>query len=190
MSKGILSSPEIRQLCENVDNPMIYPFIGESVKAVDGKKVISYGLSSMGYDIRLGTQFKRPVSGVLDPKSAEAAEWEVFNSDTPFLLPQNSAILGVSVERFNLPADVIAVSVGKSSYARVGAFPFITPLEPAWAGYLTIEISNISSLPIMIYPNEGLTQLLFFRGEQPEFTYADKGGKYHNQAEVPQESKV
>lgn len=190
MVQGILSSPQIRELCEGVDSPMIYPFVGESVKEVYGKKVISYGLSSMGYDIRLGTQFKKPVGGILDPKAADVTTWEVFDSDVPFLLPPNTSILGVSVERFNLPADVIAISVGKSSYARVGAFPFITPLEPAWAGFLTIEISNIGALPIRIYPNEGLTQLLFFRGTPPEFTYADKGGKYQNQEEVPQESKV
>ena len=167
---------------------MIDPFIDHQVRS-DMHKVISYGLSSAGYDIRCTPKFKifRPVydsSGVVDPKDFRAELLEDFEGNVCFI-PPNSYVLTHSVERFVMPKNVAAIVVGKSTYARSGIIINCTPMEPGWTGYLTIEISNASPLPAKIYAHEGIAQVLFHKIQTPNVTYADRAGKYQDQpAEV------
>ena len=147
---------------------------------VAGEGILSHGEGFYGYDITLGTQFSRPFYGqTLDPKKHEEQKWEEFMAlRQPFVLPPKEFVLGVSLERFVVPKDVIGVAVTKSTYARLGIFCNITPLEPGWRGYLTIEIANLGYSNVVIYPSEGIAQVMFFQGEQPEGEYA---GKYQDQ---------
>jgi len=171
----ILCDSEIRQLAMN--EKMIIPFV-ERTKEVEGKLVLSYGLGSYGYDIRLSNRFKCCYgSFVLDPKETSMEDFESFESNNVILEP-NSFILGLSVEFFNMPIDVIGVCVGKSTYARRGVSVNITPLEPGWKGYLVIEIANLGKTSVKLYPNEGIAQILFFRGSLCEHSYL---GSYQNQ---------
>jgi dCTP deaminase len=178
---AIMSDRWIRRMAEETD--MIEPFENRQVR--DG--VISYGLSSFGYDIRVGAHFKvfTDVHGVVvdpkafDPRSFVDIEAEACN------IPPNSFALAATLEYFRIPEDVLVVCVGKSTYARCGIIVNVTPLEPGWCGHLTLEISNTTPLPARIYANEGIAQLLFFRGEEvPEITYAMKRGKYQDQRGV------
>lgn len=146
---------------------------------------ISYGISSFGYDIRLGNQFKiftNALCAVVDPKHYDPRAFVEVISDNPVLIPPNSIALGTSLELFKIPKQVMVVCLGKSTYARCGIIINVTPFEPEWEGHATMEISNTTPLPAMIYPNEGIGQLLFFESTDiPERTYADKGGKYQDQ---------
>jgi len=178
-SVGILSDRGIRSLCI-ADSPMIEPFVPRQA----GKP--SYGLGSFGYDIRLGRRFLVPLGGVnavLDPVVFPENHFRTIESDATFELSPNSQVLAESVERFRMPDDVCAVCWGKSSYARCGLLVNVTPLEPGWRGVLTIELANVSPLPIRLHIGQGIAQVVFFRGERPDRTYGEKeaGGVYQDQ---------
>lgn len=148
---------------------------------------VSYGVSSYGYDVRVGSQFKiftNVNSEVVDPKQFSARSFvDVDAGDHGYvLIPPNSFALCETVEYFEIPRDMLAVCVGKSTYARCGIIVNVTPLEPEWKGKITIEISNTTPLPAKIYANEGIAQIIFLRGEQVcTISYADKRGKYQDQ---------
>ena len=174
----ILVDWEIREYCKKYQ--MLDPF-EESLKR-DG--VISYGLSSMGYDIRVTDEYKiftNVKQAVVDPKQFNPDSFIDFKGAT-CVIPPNSFALARSVEYFRMPRSVLGICLGKSSYARCGIVVNITPLEPGWEGHLTIEISNTTPLPARIYSFEGIAQVLFFEsGSLPEVTYADRKGKYQGQ---------
>lgn len=170
---------------------MISPFAYRHV----GDGVISYGVSSFGYDMRLGAKLKvihtsRGQCAVIDPKQAEAIAFDDVVADKYFDLPAFSYALGYSVERFKLPRDVSAIVIGKSTYARCGLMVNCTPMEAGWEGHLTIELFNTLNTPIRLYIDEGICQALFFKGESPMTSYADRNGKYQGQAAEPVTAKV
>jgi len=155
------------------------PFV-EGLKR-EGK--ISYGLGSFGYDIRLDEEFRIFTdvhSTEIDPKEFDESAFVEVEKET-CLIPPNSFALGKSLEKFDMPEDLFGVVVGKSTYARCGIIVNMTPIEPGWRGYLTIEISNTTPLPAKVYAHEGIAQVIFFRGERPEVNYADRDGKYQDQ---------
>ena len=177
----IKSDKWIREM--STKHGMIEPF----VERQDGKGKISFGLSSYGYDMRVADEYKvfTNVHGALvDPKRFdEKAFVDIKASEC--VVPPNSFALARSLERFKIPREVLAVCLGKSTYARCGIIINVTPLEPGWEGYLTIEISNTTPLPAKIYSNEGIAQLLFFGGDQVcETSYSDRAGKYMGQVGV------
>ncbi|MEK7859345.1 MAG: dCTP deaminase [Elusimicrobiota bacterium] len=171
----------IRRMCQ--EKKMIDPYVEHQ----DGKGKISFGLSSYGYDIRVADEYKifTNVYGVVvDPKAFDAKSF-VDHQGPVCVVPPNSFALARTVERFDIPRDVLAICLGKSTYARCGIIVNVTPLEPGWTGYLTIEISNTTPLPAKIYSNEGIAQLLFFGGDQLcETSYSDRKGKYMDQVGV------
>jgi dCTP deaminase len=159
---------------------MIRPFVEKQVR----KGVISYGVSSYGYDIRVASEFKiftNINSTVVDPKNFDERSFVTINADH-CIIPPNSFALAKTVEYFKIPRDILTVCVGKSTYARCGIIINVTPFEPEWEGFVTLEISNTTPLPAKIYANEGIAQVLFFQGEQPcRTSYKDKKGKYQKQ---------
>ena len=177
----IKSDHWIKRMAE--EHNMIEPFHAHQVK--DGN--ISYGLSSYGYDIRVSPEFKvftNVHNIVVDPKNFDERSFVDVNADV-CVIPPNSFALARTEEYFRIPRDVLVICVGKSTYARCGIIVNVTPLEPTWEGYLTLEISNTTPLPAKIYANEGIAQLLFFEGDQePMVAYADRNGKYMNQVGV------
>ncbi len=163
---------------------MIEPFHDRLVQEVDGRKVISYGLSSYGYDLRVSDHFKVFTNlnySLIDPKAFEESAFvDVFGDEC--IIPPNSFALARSVEYFRIPRDVLTLCIGKSTYARCGIIVNVTPFEPEWEGYVTLEISNTTPLPAKIYANEGLAQVLFYQAaEECETSYADRKGKYMGQ---------
>jgi len=176
---AILSDKWIRRMAR--EGRMIEPFTDHQER--DG--VISYGLSSYGYDVRIADEFKiftNINSTIVDPKHFDPRSFVDLKGDV-CIIPPNSFALARSVEYFRIPRDVLVVCVGKSSYARCGIIVNVTPLEPEWEGIVTLEVSNTTPLPARIYAGEGIAQFLFFRGEEPcEVSYADKKGKYQAQA--------
>jgi dCTP deaminase len=167
---------------------MIEPFHNEQVRINDkGEKIISYGLSSYGYDARVAGEFKiftNVYSDTVDPKNFSPSSFVDFAGDS-CIIPPNSFVLARTLERFKIPRDVLVVCVGKSTYARCGIIVNVTPLEPEWEGYVTLEFSNTTPLPARIYANEGACQFLFLKGDQPcGVSYADKAGKYMQQTGV------
>ena len=162
---------------------MIEPF--EEGKAREG--VISYGVSSYGYDIRVTDEFKiftNINSAVVDPKNFDTASMVDYHGDV-CIIPPNSFVLARTVEYFRIPRGVLTVCVGKSTYARCGIIVNVTPFEPEWEGFVTLEISNTTPLPAKIYANEGIAQVLFFEGdEECKISYADKKGKYQKQDRI------
>ncbi|MGB2896393.1 MAG: dCTP deaminase [Anaerolineales bacterium] len=162
---------------------MIEPY--EEGKAREG--VISYGVSSYGYDIRVADEFKiftNVYSAVVDPKNFDTASMVDFQGDV-CIIPPNSFVLARTVEYFRIPRGVLTVCVGKSTYARCGIIVNVTPFEPEWEGYVTLEISNTTPLPAKIYANEGIAQVLFFEGDEVcKISYADKKGKYQKQDKI------
>jgi dCTP deaminase len=162
------------------DHGMIEPFV-ESQKR---EGVISYGLSSYGYDARIADEFKlftNLESAVIDPKEFAPASF-VDRRGPICIIPPNSFALGRTVEYFRIPRDVLVICLGKSTYARCGIIVNVTPIEPEWRGKITLEISNTTPLPAKIYANEGIAQLIFLRGERVcAVSYADKHGKYQDQ---------
>ncbi|HEY68850.1 MAG TPA: dCTP deaminase [Thermoflexia bacterium] len=168
-----------------LEQRMIEPFVDGQVR--DG--VISYGLSSYGYDIRVADEFKIFTPGLgdltlVDPKRFDTRAMVDFTGDV-CVIPPNSFALGRSVEYFRVPRNVLCVCLGKSTYARCGIIVNITPFEPEWEGYVTLEISNTTPLPAKIYAGEGIAQVLFFEAdEECEISYADKRGKYQAQQGV------
>jgi dCTP deaminase len=159
---------------------MIEPFAEAQVR--DG--VISYGVSSYGYDIRVANEFKiftNVFSAIVDPKKFDRSSMVDFLGDI-CVIPPNSFALARTVEYFRIPRNVLTICVGKSTYARCGIIVNVTPFEPEWEGYVTLEISNTTPLPARIYANEGIAQVLFFQAdEECEISYADKKGKYQKQ---------
>ena len=162
---------------------MIEPFVDAQKR--DG--IISYGLSSYGYDARVGTDFKiftNVNSSVVDPKNFSDQSFVERNGDS-CVIPPNSFVLARTVEYFRIPRDVLVICLGKSTYARCGIIVNVTPLEPGWEGHVTLEFSNTTPLPAKIYANEGACQFLFLQGNEPcEVSYRDKAGKYQGQRGV------
>jgi dCTP deaminase len=163
-----------------LEHDMINPFSEKQVS----KGVISFGVSSYGYDLRVADEFKiftNVNSTVVDPKNFDERAFVTTRSDVA-IVPPNSFALARSVEYFKIPRDVLTICVGKSTYARCGIIVNVTPFEPEWEGFVTLEISNTTPLPAKIYANEGLCQILFFQGDEPcETSYADRKGKYQAQ---------
>ena len=166
---------------------MIEPFVEDQVRAVDGRPVISYGLSSFGYDIRVSNKFQifTNVHGsIVDPKDFDPKGLLEILGDV-CLIPPNSFALALSVEYFRIPKNVMTICVGKSTYARCGIVVNVTPFEPGWEGKAVLEISNTTPLPARVYAQEGLAQVLFFESDDPcRISYADRGGKYQNQNDI------
>ena len=171
---GLLADWQIRKLVK------IDPFAEESRRP----GVVSYGLSSYGYDVRVGRKFKvftNALCAIVDPKNFDPRSFVDVEADV-CLIPPNSFALAETVETFHIPRDILAICVGKSTYARCGIIVNVTPLEPEWRGKITIEISNTTPLPAKIYSNEGIAQILFFRTEAVcRVSYGDKKGKYQDQ---------
>ncbi len=178
---AIKSDRWIRKMAQEHD--MISPFNEKQVR--DG--VISYGLSSYGYDLRVADEFKifTNVNFVtVDPKHFDERSFVTVQSAC-CIIPPNSFALARSVEYFKIPRDVLTLCVGKSTYARCGIIVNVTPFEPEWEGFVTLEISNTTPLPAKIYANEGLCQILFFQSDEPcEVSYADRKGKYQRQTGI------
>lgn len=175
---GLKSDHWIRKMA--MEKKMIEPFVDRQIR--DG--VISYGVSSYGYDVRVADEFKiftNVFSAIVDPKAFDPNSMVDFKGDV-CIIPPNSFALAKTVEYFRIPRDVLTICLGKSTYARCGIIVNVTPFEPEWEGYVTLEISNTTPLPAKIYANEGLAQVLFFEGDEPcEVSYADKKGKYQYQ---------
>ena len=175
---SIRSDKWIRKMA--LEHKMIEPFVENQVR----QGVISYGLSSYGYDIRVANEFKiftNVFSVTVDPKNFDPKSMIDFNGDV-CIIPPNSFALARTVEYFRIPRDTLTICVGKSTYARCGIIVNVTPFEPEWEGYVTLEISNTTPLPAKIYANEGIAQVLFFQGDEIcEVSYADRKGKYQNQ---------
>jgi dCTP deaminase len=167
----------------SLEHGMIEPFVEKQVR----EGVISYGVSSYGYDMRVSNKFKiftNVYSAIVDPKNFNPASFVDFEGDV-CIIPPNSFALAVSVEYFRIPRSVLTVCLGKSTYARTGLIVNVTPFEPEWEGYVTLEISNTTPLPAKVYANEGIAQVLFFEAdEECEVSYADKKGKYQGQVGV------
>ena len=166
---------------------MIEPFEPGQVRTVDGHRIISYGTSSYGYDVRCAREFKiftNINSTIVDPKAFDEKSFVDVDSDV-CIIPPNSFALARTVEFFRIPRSVLTVCLGKSTYARCGIIVNVTPLEPEWEGHVTLEFSNTTTLPARIYANEGVAQMLFYQSdEQCEVTYKDRGGKYMGQTGV------
>jgi len=165
------------------EHQMIDPFVDDQVR----QGVISYGVSSYGYDVRVGDEFKvftNVFNTVVDPKNFDPKSFVDIKADV-CVIPPNSFALARTIEYFRIPRDILTVCVGKSTYARCGIIVNVTPFEPEWEGHVTIEISNTTPLPAKIYANEGIAQVLFFQGDEPcEVSYRDKKGKYQAQRGV------
>ncbi len=162
---------------------MIEPFAERQVR----EGVISYGVSSFGYDVRVADEFKiftNVFTATVDPKNFDPRSFVDWKSET-CIVPPNSFALARSVEYFRIPRNVLTICVGKSTYARCGIIVNVTPFEPEWEGHVTLEISNTTPLPAKIYANEGIAQVLFFESDEaPDISYADRGGKYQAQRGV------
>ncbi len=178
---SIKSDSWIREMAQ--EHKMIEPFVDGQVR----EGVISYGLSSYGYDIRVSNEFKiftNVHSAVVDPKHFNPKSFVDFQGDI-CVIPPNSFVLAQTVEYFRIPRDVLTVCVGKSTYARCGLIVNVTPFEPEWEGFVTLETSNTTPLPARIYAGEGIAQVLFFQSDRVcETSYADRKGKYQNQQSI------
>jgi dCTP deaminase len=166
---------------------MIEPFEAGQVRSVDNERVISYGTSSYGYDVRCADEFKiftNINSAIVDPKAFDESSFVDLRGEV-CIIPPNSFALARTVEYFRIPRSVLTICLGKSTYARCGIIVNVTPLEPEWEGHVTLEFSNTTPLPAKIYANEGVAQMLFFESEQVcEMSYADRAGKYQGQRGV------
>ena len=166
---------------------MIEPFDAEQVRFVDGRKIVSYGTSSYGYDVRCANEFKiftNINSTIVDPKAFDPQSFVDVAADV-CIIPPNSFALARTVEYFRIPRNTLVVAIGKSTYARCGIIVNVTPFEPEWEGYVTLEFSNTTPLPAKIYANEGVAQMLFFESDEVCATsYKDRGGKYQGQKGV------
>jgi dCTP deaminase len=180
---SIKSDKWIRRMA--AEHNMIEPFVGDQVRtAEDGRKIVSYGTSSYGYDIRCADEFKiftNINSTIVDPKNFDEKSFVDFKGDV-CIIPPNSFALARTVEYFRIPRNVLTVCLGKSTYARCGIIVNVTPFEPEREGYVTLEFSNTTPLPAKIYANEGVAQVLFFESDEVcDVSYADRGGKYQGQ---------
>lgn len=181
---SIKSDKWIRTMAEQ---GMISPFEPGQVREREGNRIISYGTSSYGYDVRCSNEFKiftNINSAIVDPKNFDANSFVDVSSDV-CIIPPNSFALARTIETFRIPRNVLTVCLGKSTYARCGIIVNVTPLEPEWEGQVTLEFSNTTPLPAKIYANEGVAQMLFFESDEVcETSYADRGGKYQGQQGV------
>jgi dCTP deaminase len=166
---------------------MIEPFQPDQVREVNGRKIVSYGTSSYGYDIRCSNEFKLFTNlntTIVDPKNFDDRSFVDFKGDS-CIIPPNSFALARTVEYFRIPRNVLTICLGKSTYARCGIIVNVTPLEPEWEGFVTLEFSNTTPLPAKIYANEGVAQVIFFESDEVcETSYKDRGGKYQGQRGV------
>ncbi len=182
---SIKSDKWIRKMAQ--DHGMISPFAATQVRQNDAGRIISYGTSSYGYDIRCSNEFKvftNINSAIVDPKQFNPTSFVDVTSDV-CIIPPNSFVLARSVEYMKIPRNVLVVCLGKSTYARCGIIVNVTPLEPEWEGHITLEFSNTTPLPAKIYANEGVAQLLFLESDEVcETSYKDRGGKYQGQKGV------
>lgn len=175
----ILPDHHIRTLATEHD--MIEPFVDGQVR----EDVVSYGLSSFGYDMRVAGEFRvftpNIYNSVVDPKRIDERALVEYDVDDHILIPPNSYVLGRSIEYFRMPSDTLGLVLGKSTYARSGIIVNVTPLEPGWEGHVTIEIGNGTPLPAKVYAEEGIAQVVFLQGDTPEVSYDEKEGKYQQQ---------
>ncbi len=166
---------------------MIEPFEKNQIKQSSTKKVVSYGLSSYGYDLRVADEFKvftNVYNSIIDPKNFSEDSFVEIKAPT-CIIPPNSFALARSVEYFRIPRNILTICIGKSTYARCGIIVNVTPFEPEWEGYVTLEISNTTPLPAKVYANEGLAQVLFFEAKtECLVSYADRKGKYMKQSGI------
>ena len=169
------------------EHGMIEPFSPSQVREVNGKKIVSYGVSSYGYDVRCAPEFKiftNINSAIVDPKNFTGDSFVDVNSDV-CIIPPNSFALARTIEYFRIPRNVLTICLGKSTYARCGIIVNVTPLEPEWEGHVTLEFSNTTTLPAKIYANEGVAQMLFLESDEVcAVSYRDRGGKYQGQTGV------
>ena len=182
---SIKSDRWIRQMA--ADHNMIEPFVHDQVREVDDQRVISYGTSSYGYDVRCAADFKvftNINSAIVDPKQFDESSFVDKRSDI-CIIPPNSFALTRTVEYFRIPRTVLTICLGKSTYARCGIIVNVTPLEPEWEGHVTLEFSNTTPLPAKIYANEGVAQMIFFESDEVcDTSYLERGGKYQGQRGV------
>jgi dCTP deaminase len=184
---SIKSDRWIRRMAEA--HRMIEPFEPDQIKEVDGRRVVSYGTSSYGYDIRCSSEFKLFTNlntTIVDPKNFDAKSFVDVTGDS-CIIPPNSFALARTVEYFRIPRNVLTICLGKSTYARCGIIVNVTPLEPEWEGYVTLEFSNTTPLPARIHANEGVAQVIFLEAAADdvcETSYRDRGGKYQGQVGV------
>ncbi|MFT5033758.1 MAG: dCTP deaminase [Bermanella sp.] len=175
----------IRRMAER--DGMIEPFEPGQVRENEGGKIISYGTSSYGYDVRCSDEFKvftNIHSATVDPKKFDEKSFVDIKADY-CIIPPNSFALARTIEYFRIPRNVLTICLGKSTYARCGIIVNVTPLEPEWEGHVTLEFSNTTTLPAKIYANEGVAQMLFFESDEVcEVSYKDRGGKYQGQRGV------
>lgn len=183
----IMSIANDQWIIEQAKRGMIEPFSPSLVKANQHGPVVSYGVSSYGYDVRCAREFKLFTnlhSSVVDPKAFDSRSFVDIEDDV-CIIPPNSFVLARTVERFRIPRNVLCICVGKSTYARCGIIVNVTPLEPEWEGYVTLEFSNTTNLPAKIYANEGVAQMIFLIADQTcQTSYADRKGKYQGQTGV------
>lgn len=182
---SIKSDKWIRHMAKN--HGMIEPFAHEQVRDTQDKRVISYGVSSYGYDVRCADEFRvftNINSVIVDPKNFAEQSFVSLQNDV-CIIPPNSFALARSVEYFRIPRNVLTICLGKSTYARCGIIVNVTPLEPEWEGHVTLEFSNTTPLPAKIYAHEGVAQMLFLESDEVcEISYKDRGGKYQGQTGV------
>ena len=166
---------------------MIEPYVPHQIASVEEKRIVSYGTSSYGYVVRCSTEFKiftNINAAVVDPKAFDDSSFIEFEGDV-CIIPPNSFVLARTIEYFRIPRNVLTICVGKSTYARCGIIVNVTPFEPEWEGYVTLEFSNTTPLPAKIYANEGVAQVIFFESEEEcEISYKDRKGKYQGQTGV------
>lgn len=171
-------------IAELAKDGMIEPFEKNQIKHSEGRKLVSYGLSSYGYDLRVADEFKvftNVYNSIIDPKNFSEDSFVNIKAST-CIIPPNSFALARSVEYFRIPRNILTICIGKSTYARCGIIVNVTPFEPEWEGYVTLEISNTTPLPAKIYANEGLAQVLFLEAKSEcLISYADRKGKYMKQ---------
>ncbi len=169
------------------EHGLIEPFEPGQVKQQGDKKLVSYGTSSYGYDVRCATEFRiftNINSSIVDPKNFDSNSFVNLDTDV-CIIPPNSFALARTVEYFRIPRNILTICLGKSTYARCGIIVNVTPLEPEWEGHVTLEFSNTTTLPAKIYANEGVAQMIFFESDEVcETSYKDRGGKYQGQTGV------
>lgn len=182
---SIKSDKWIRRMA--AEHGMIEPFEPGQVKENESGRIVSYGVSSYGYDVRCSPHFKiftNINTAIVDPKAFDDKSFQDFEGDT-CIIPPNSFALASTVEYFRIPRSVLTICLGKSTYARCGIIVNVTPLEPEWEGHVTLEFSNTTTLPAKIYANEGVAQMLFLESDEIcETSYKDRGGKYQGQRGV------
>jgi dCTP deaminase len=185
INMSIQADKWIKQMA--LTHKMIEPFVDYQMREKEGRSVISYGLSSYGYDVRCADEFKiftNINSAFIDPKAFDTKSFVDVKADV-CIIPPNSFVLARTVEYFRIPRDVLTICLGKSTYARCGIIVNVTPLEPEWEGHVTLEFSNTTNLPARIYANEGVAQVIFLKAsDQCQISYKDRKGKYQGQTGV------